>query len=70
MWVAKISQFSIPPHGTSYSTPWNKLFHPMEQSVPPHGTKYSTPWNKQEGAAFVGRRCRLPLEGLLLCEER
>ena len=42
----------------------------MEQSVPPHGTKYSTPWNKQEGAAFVGRRCRLPLEGLLLCEER
>ena len=31
----------------------------MEQNVPPHGTKCSTPWNKQEGAASVGRRCRL-----------
>ena len=31
----------------------------MEQNVPPHGTKCSTPWNKQEGAAFMGRRCRL-----------
>jgi len=35
------------------------IFHPMEQSIPPHGTKCSTPWNKQEGAAFMGRRCRL-----------
>ena len=37
MWVAKISQFSIPPHGTN-------------RKVPP-------PW--VEGAASVGRRCRL-----------
>ena len=28
-------------------------------SIPPYGTKCSTPWNKQEGAASVGRRCRL-----------
>ena len=23
---------NVPPHGTSCSTPWNKTFHPMEQS--------------------------------------
>ena len=32
MGVAQISQFSIPPYGTSYSMPWNKVFHPMEQT--------------------------------------
>ena len=37
----------------------NSVFHPMEQVIPSHGTKCSTPWNKQEGAASVGRRCRL-----------
>ena len=33
------------------STPWNKVFHPMEQSVPPHGTKCSTPWNNSKDAS-------------------
>ena len=32
MGVAKISQFRIPPYGTSYSMSWNKVFHPMEQT--------------------------------------
>jgi len=39
--------------------PWNKMFHPMEQSVPPHGTNRKVPPPWVEGAASVGRRCRL-----------
>jgi hypothetical protein len=40
--------FSIPPHGTSYSMPWNKVFHPMEQNVPPHGTNRKVPPSRVE----------------------
>ena len=59
MRFAKISQFSIPPYGTSYSMPWNKVFHPMEQTgrCRLQGSKVPPP--RVEGAASEGRRCRL-----------
>ena len=53
MWVAKISQFSVPPYGTSYSSPWNKVFHSMEQSVPPHGTNKEVPPLRGEGSKIL-----------------
>jgi len=42
--------------GIICSMPWNKMFHPMEQSVPPYGTNRKVPASRVEGAGFVGRR--------------
>ena len=39
----KIENADVPPHGTKYSMPWNKVFHPMEQNVPLHGTNRKVP---------------------------
>lgn len=44
----------VPSHGTKCSTPWNKTFHPMEQSVPPHGTNRKAAPSWSESAAFEG----------------
>ncbi len=34
-------------HGTKCSTPWNKVFHPMEQTgrCRLHGTEVPPPWS-------------------------
>ena len=48
--------FHIPPHGTSYSTPWNKVFHPMEQTGRRHLRGLKVPPSRVECAASSGRR--------------
>ena len=30
-WVFHPLEYFVPPHGTTYSTRWNNLFHPLEQ---------------------------------------
>ncbi len=63
--VARVTtngNFALNIHSTQLlcSPKYGMRFAQISQfSIPPYGTKCSTPWNKQEGAASVGRRCRL-----------
>ena len=48
--------FCIPCHGTSCSTPWNKVFHPMEQTGRRYLLGVKVPLPRVGCAAFVLRR--------------
>ena len=55
----------IPPYGTSYSTPWNESFHPMEENR----CLINPPWTKERDLSVKAKVSHLwvfdvlPVEG-------